>query len=218
MNGKSFVLVFVGFALAGAAGAVLYRRASRAPLALELGKESARGSAFLQLLRMNNAWGLANEYTYDARPDGPGKAYLHARSDSGRAWHVVRAVREAGGALATSAFVFEEDGRLARCVENAVPVSLGGTGGAGELAALIVRRDGSAPARSVLVVDGELTEALRIRGDFQVEGMERPDVGTEPGAPPVFRYDAVAKCFRGPPGASDKPWEVDRSHSPGYCP
>lgn len=222
MNGKLFVTGFLALAVAGAGGAVLFRQRSRAPLAMQLEDRASRRVAFEQILRANNAWGLANEYTYDESGSRPGVPYLRTLETGGHRWHVVRAAREEQGDIIVSAtFIFTEDGKLAHFVEGAVPITLNSSEMHAQAALIVLGEAEPAPVHSVFLVGEDLREALRVRGDFKVEsaaGFVYPSTAKEVGSLPVFRYDFASTCFHGPPGGSDTPWEVDRDHSPGYCP
>ncbi|HVR73346.1 MAG TPA: hypothetical protein VMT52_03405 [Planctomycetota bacterium] len=230
MSGKPIVIGLLALGIAIAAAAIAYQSHVRPRIAGDLADDVKRPRAFADLLRMNRLAGHARKWSHDPAARG-GKAYLRVRDDEGALWHLVSASSPggAGEPPRVSTFIFREDGRLARVIEDSILLILGPEPGRSERAgsALIAAAEGSGEAEvhTIHIAAKGIQEALRVRGAFAIEA---PGVGAIPitrgaSTPPLetlprLQYDAETRTFRGDPGGAGKPWEVDRARSPAYVP
>lgn len=221
MSGRGIVITLVTLALVGAIGSTWYRRATRPTLARDLEAPEKRAQAVLKLLRANNLWGLAQDHFHDARKESQGTSYIFAKGDDGAHWHVVRAVNSSQpGKAQPCVLIFSEDGVISSIVEGGIPLLLAGTPEDG-LASVVSPTPEAVGSSSISTVGKAPIEELRIAGSFLINQIDGPAVRVgEPSSESAatFRFDRDANKWRGPQGGTDKPWQVDRDHSPRYAP
>jgi len=228
MSGKKIVILLVVLGTVVMAGSAWYRSRARGRLLENLESVNLRAQAFTGLLRANGLLGLTREVRYNPRSQRAMKPYLRAQDARGRLWHVIQAsTLDEEGRTQGAFFVFDQHGTVKDVFERTRAILLHAAQKRAVVALVKTTMDQPRATHSILVV-GDFTEAVRLRGDFQLETVDGildsrswslvpQKAAAAPERVPVFRYDPEAACFRGPPGSPEKPWEIDQKHSAKYC-